>query len=285
MRSDQEMYDLILNTARQEDRIRAVILNGSRANPNAKRDRLQDFDIVYIVRELQPFLSEPGWIDRFGERMVMQTPDEMDDPHCVDRQRYAYLMQFCDGNRIDLTLITRRAFDAQPLDSLSVLLLDKDNDLPPFPAPTEANYLPKPPDEREFFNCCNEFWWVCPYVAKGLVRQEILYARHMHEAVVRPQLCKMLTWYIGLKTDFKVNPGKNGKYFKRFLEAELWEMLEKTYATAEYAASWQALFATCQLFSRVAQSVAYSLKLNYPLQDDQLVNAFLISLYLEHTPN
>lgn len=48
MRSEQEMYDLILNTARQDDRIRAILLNGSRANPHARRDRLQDFDIVYI---------------------------------------------------------------------------------------------------------------------------------------------------------------------------------------------------------------------------------------------
>lgn len=279
MRSEQEMLDLILNTARQEDRIRAVILNGSRANPNAKRDSLQDFDIVYIVRELQPFLNEPGWIDRFGERIVMQTPDEMDDPHCEDRQRFAYLMQFCDGNRIDLTLISRQAFDAQPQDSLSVLLLDKDNDLPPFPAPSEVDYLPQPPSELEFFNCCNEFWWVCPYVAKGLVRQEIPYARHMHEAVVRPQLFKMLTWYIGLKTDFKVNPGKHGKYYKRYLEATLWELLEKTYANADYEASWQALFATCQLFSQVAQVVAESFTYPYPLQDDQRVRAYLQELH------
>lgn len=35
MRSEQEMLDLILDTARQDERIRAVILNGSRANPNA----------------------------------------------------------------------------------------------------------------------------------------------------------------------------------------------------------------------------------------------------------
>lgn len=66
MRSEQEMFDLILTTARQDDRVRAVVLNGSRANPNAKKDVLQDFDIVFIVRELQTFLADPSWIDRFG---------------------------------------------------------------------------------------------------------------------------------------------------------------------------------------------------------------------------
>ena len=47
MRSEQEMLELIVNTARHDDRIRAVIMNGSRANPNAPRDFFQDFDIVY----------------------------------------------------------------------------------------------------------------------------------------------------------------------------------------------------------------------------------------------
>ncbi len=52
MRSEQEMLDLILDTARKDERIRAVMMNGSRANPNAPRDFFQDFDIVYFVTEV-----------------------------------------------------------------------------------------------------------------------------------------------------------------------------------------------------------------------------------------
>ena len=66
MRSEQEMYQLILNIAKKDDRIRAVILNGSRANPNAATDLFQDFDIVYIVTEMTSFKSDPTWIDQFG---------------------------------------------------------------------------------------------------------------------------------------------------------------------------------------------------------------------------
>lgn len=51
MRSEQEMFDLILNTAREDKRIRAVYMNGSRTNPSAPRDIFQDYDIVYVVRE------------------------------------------------------------------------------------------------------------------------------------------------------------------------------------------------------------------------------------------
>ena len=38
MRSEKEMYDLILGYANADENIRAVILNGSRANPNRKPD-------------------------------------------------------------------------------------------------------------------------------------------------------------------------------------------------------------------------------------------------------
>ena len=51
MRSEKEMIDLILDTARKDERIRAVYMNGSRTNPNAPKDLFQDYDIVYVVRE------------------------------------------------------------------------------------------------------------------------------------------------------------------------------------------------------------------------------------------
>ena len=53
MRSDREMLDLILNFTRNNDAVRAVVMNGSRVNPNAKGDPFQDYDVVYFVRSVQ----------------------------------------------------------------------------------------------------------------------------------------------------------------------------------------------------------------------------------------
>ncbi len=86
MRSEQQMFDLILDTARADERIRAVILNGSRANPNAPRDPFQDFDIVYLVTDVEPFVRNLEWIKRFGEMMILQMPDDMGDPLPDDRR-------------------------------------------------------------------------------------------------------------------------------------------------------------------------------------------------------
>lgn len=48
MRTEKEMYDLILGTAQADDRIRGVYMGGSRTNPNAVPDLFQDYDVVYI---------------------------------------------------------------------------------------------------------------------------------------------------------------------------------------------------------------------------------------------
>jgi aminoglycoside 6-adenylyltransferase len=275
MRTEQEMYEVILNIARNDERIRVVILNGSRANPNVQSDIFQDFDIVYIVTDVSSFKNDPVWIKQFGELMMMQLPEDMQAPPPMDNGNYAYLMQFADGNRIDLTLHPISNLDELERDSLSILLLDKDGILEPFPPSNESDYLPQPPTPKAFDDCCNEFWWVSTYVAKGLWREEITYAKHMLDQYVRDQLMKMLAWHIGIKTQFSSNPGKFGKHFKQYLEPKLWDMLMETYSDAEYDHTWGALDNMCQLFRVTALSVADKFGYDYPHLDDEKVSAHL----------
>ena len=79
MRTEKEIFDLIINVAKKDDRIRAVYLNGSRANPNVTKDIFQDYDIVYVVTETTSFIADKDWINQFGEIQIMQYPDEHPD--------------------------------------------------------------------------------------------------------------------------------------------------------------------------------------------------------------
>ena len=56
MRTEKEMYDLIISIAQSDERIQAVYLNGSRTNPNVPKDIFQDYDVVYVVTETKPFM-------------------------------------------------------------------------------------------------------------------------------------------------------------------------------------------------------------------------------------
>jgi aminoglycoside 6-adenylyltransferase len=270
MRSDADMLELILETARIDPRIRAVMLNGSRANPAAAKDVFQDFDIVYLVTEMDSFKADQDWVDRFGERMVMQLPDDFAPLPPPDQ--YAYLIQFVDGHRLDLTLKVGH-FET---DSLSVLLLDKDGTVPLPAPPNEADYLPEMPTAKAFFECCNEFWWVAPYVAKGLWRSEPIFA-FQHINILRDQLVRMLEWHIGIRTDFQQSPGKLGKHFRRLLSMDHWTQLQKTFADADVERTWDAMFILMDLFAEVALEVAQHFRFEYPHEDD-----WKVRLHLEH---
>ncbi len=276
MRSEKEMLDLILNTARNDERVRAVIMNGSRVNPNAPKDFFQDYDVVYLVTEKESFLADPSWIKIFGELMILQLPDEMSDPPGAGKDHYAYLMQFADGNRIDLTLFPLSKLDMLERDSLTLTLLDKDGILPQFPPPDDSDYLPLPPTAKAFFDCTNEFWWVSPYVAKGLWRRELPYAKQMLDVYVREQLMKMLSWYVGVRTGFRKSAGKCGKFLEKYLEPELWSILLYTFSDGDYNHTWDALLTMGDLYRSVAITVADYFGFAYPYGDDQRVTTHLL---------
>ncbi len=157
MRTEQEMFDLILDVAKKDDRVRAVIMNGSRINPNAMKDIFQDYDIAYVVKETKSFREEKNWIEQFGERLYMQYPEEnsyypSDTDNC-----YGWLIQFADGNRLDLHVCTlTQVLKDMKEDRLCKILLDKDNYLPEIPPPTDEDHWVKKPSERQFLDTCNE---------------------------------------------------------------------------------------------------------------------------------
>lgn len=279
MRTEKEMYDLILDIAQKDERIRAVYMNGSRTNPNAPKDIFQDFDIVYVVTETASFISEEKWINTFGDLLMIQEPDKNDKLVGLDTDfdnSYGYLMLFTDGNRIDLHIQTREVMiEGYTKDKLTIPLLDKDNMLPKIPSPTDMDYWVKKPTEPLFMSCCNDFWWCLQNVGKGIWRDELPYAKQMFEYVIRGNLDEMVSWWIGIKNDFQVSTGKMGKYFKEYLPESYWEMYKETYSDSNYKNFWSSIFVTCELFRTLAKDVADYLLFTYPIDDDRKMTEFL----------
>ena len=271
MRTEQEMFDLILNYARQDERIRVVAMNGSRANPNAQPDCYQDFDIVYLVSEMESFLKNDDWLLVFGDRLIMQKPDTMQLIPPEERSSFAYLMMFEDGNRIDLTLFPLEKLEVYlGSDRMRIVLLDKDGLLPQLPPSTDEDYWLKSPTCEIFDDCCNEFWWVSTYVAKGLARGQIPYA-NAHLDITRSELMRMLSWRAGLEEGFNFNIGKNYKYLQKHIPGPDWAQLLRTWRMDNPKIIWQSLFEACELFGKVSAQVAYRLGCSNPVYDQSVM--------------
>lgn len=281
MRSEKEMFDLILAVAREDERIRAVYMNGSRTNANVPRDIFQDYDIVYAVTEMKLFYEDKKWIDCFGKRLYMQCPDEMDAKRgCpVDYDLcYGWLIQFSDGNRLDLHVEPVSHCGIRK-DKLCKLLLDKDGKFGDILESTDRDYWVKKPSEGEFVAVCNEYWWCLNNVAKGLWRNEIPYVQDILNETIRPQLVKILSWQVGIQTDFTVSVGKSGKYMYRWLSEDIWERFLKTYCNGVRKEIWESVFVMCDLFHQCAMYVGCELGFAYNMAEEQGSRKYLERVY------
>jgi aminoglycoside 6-adenylyltransferase len=275
MRTEQEMFDLILDFARQDERVRVVAMNGSRANPNAPRDSFQDYDIVFVVTEMDGFLADDAWLDYFGRRIIMQKPEAMELFPPDGRNRFSYLMLFEDGNRIDLSLMLLEELGHYlEADSILRILLDKDGRVPVLLVSSDEDYWIKRPTPGMFDDCCNEFWWLSTYVAKSLARGELPYA-NAHLDFMRNQLMTMLSWQVGLDKGFTFSIGKQFKYLQQHVSAETWQRLCVTWNAGSPEACGKALSAMLDLFREISSDVAERLGYGYPEYDEK------VSQYLE----
>jgi aminoglycoside 6-adenylyltransferase len=286
MRSESEMMGLILGVAKKDERIRAVTLNGSRANPNAPKDIFMDYDIVYVVTETESFLNEKSWIDAFGERIIMQEPDLLDKMlgRAVDLSKcYGYLMQFTDGNRIDLHIQTLEyTLGNFGTDSLTVTLLDKEAVLPKLAPASDKNYWVEKPSLAQYIAKCNNFWWVAPYCAKGLWRKEILYTNDAMNDYVRDALLQMLSWYVCMDKGFEFSLGKSLKYLGNYLAPELWNRLMTTFNLSDFDSAWNALITACELFNETAPAVGEAFGFVY--NKEEAAGSFAFIKHIKELP-
>lgn len=269
MRNEKEMYDMLLKIAQDDERIKAVYMNGSRTNKNVPKDIFQDYDVVYVVNVTKPFIDDKKWINQFGDIWYMQYPDEHPDFPSDKENFYGWLMQFRDGNRIDLHVESvSHAKEHIKDDKLCKVLLDKDGILPEIIDATDEDYFVKKPTKEQYTCACTEFWWCLNNVAKGLWREELPYANDMINFVVRKQLEKMISWKIGIKTSFSVSVGKSAKYIYKWLEEEEYAKYLSSYSCGSVKQCWESVFNMIDLFVPMAKDVACELKFEYNYDEE-----------------
>ena len=167
MRTDQEILELILETAKKLQ-IDAVALSGSRTDTKAPKDEFQDYDVVYVVDDLDTLTNDLSWLDQFGKRVIEQ---EVTLGH-----RRLYLMLFEDGKSIDLTLCPKEHINEWVASEADYTVLVDEKDLFESYSPSPQRFWTSPASETDFEKTCNEFWWVSAYVVKGIYRKQVIYA-------------------------------------------------------------------------------------------------------------
>jgi len=282
MRIEQEMLNLIMEIAEEDERVRAVYIHGSRANPKIEKDDYADFDIAYVVTETGSFIKDTAWINSFGDITFIfegyqnQNKFFMREVNDLSR-RCVWSILFKDGNQIDLMIeIIDEAMNCNQIKNKPILiLLDKDGCLPEMLPHNEEDEYVKKPYEDEYTACCTGFWWFLTNVAKGIARDQLPYAKEQFYSIILMTLNCMLNWYIGVQTDFSVSTGINNKYYKKYLPVEVYDLYTKIYSDSDYANFWNAVFSACELFSKTACNVGDYCGYTYNEQEENSMINYL----------
>ena len=253
MRAETEMLNRILQTAKTIQ-VEAVAMSGSRTDTTAPKDEFQDYDVVYVVDDLDNLTSDLSWLDQFGKPVIEQ---EVTLGH-----RRLYLMLFEDGNRIDLTLCPQEHMQEWVDSEAGFTVLEDKKGLFESYSPNPQRYWRSPATETDFKNSCNEFWWVSAYVVKGICRNQLIYATDHLYGICQQELLRILAWQVASDKG-TVDVGKNYKYLFNYLPAEKEKGFSALLDFSSKEKITQSLFATMQLFHHEAQSLAHKMGFDY----------------------
>ena len=256
MRTETEMLDVILKTA-ETLQVVTVAMSGSRTDTKAPKDEFQDYDVVYVVDDLDNLTSDLSWLDQFGTRNIEQ--------HNVLGNRRLYLMLFEDGNRIDLTLCPKEHIK-EWVDSEAgfTVLEDQEHLFEPYSQNLER-YWTSPASEIDFEKACNEFWWVSSYVVKGICRNQLIYATDHLYGICQQEFLKILAWQVASARG-RVDIGKNYKYLFNYLPAEKEKELSNLLDFSSIEKITQSLLTTMELFHQESQFLANKMGFDYDME-------------------
>ena len=253
MRTEAEMLNLILQTAKTLQ-VKAVAMSGSRTNPNASTDEFQDYDVVYVVDDLDNLTSDLSWLDQFGKRIIEQEVT-------LDHRRL-YLMLFEDGNRIDLTLCPKDHIQEWVDSEADYTVLKDEKGLFESYTTSPQRYWTNPASSIDFEKACNEFWWVSAYVVKGICRNQLIYATDHLYGICQQELLKILAWQVA-SDNGAVEVGKNYKYLFNYLPDEKEKEFSNLLDFSSSDKITQSLFATMKFFHQEAQFLAKKMGFDY----------------------
>ena len=252
-RNEAQILRLILQTA-ETLQVEAVAMSGSRTDTKAPKDEFQDYDVVYVVDDLDNLTSDLAWLDSFGKRIIEQ--------HNVLDHRHLYLMLFEDGNRIDLTLCPKDHIQEWVDSEADYTVLKDEKGLFDSYTTSPQRYWTSPASQIDFEKVCNEFWWVSAYVVKGICRNQLIYATDHLYSICQQELLKVLAWQV-VSDRGRVDIGKNYKYLFNYLpdekEKEFFALLD--FSSLDKIN--QSLFATMELFHQEAQTLAQKMGFDY----------------------
>jgi len=275
------MLNKIINWARKEDAIRAVLLTGSRVCSD-QPDFFADYDITFFVTNVSTYLTDSSWIRAIGRVWV-----EIADKICTlgQKEYHTRLVIFKGGLKADFAFFTTDILeDIETQGDLLLrfvraykVLLDKDGLTKVLRASVLKVPLAQKPTQEEFERVVKEFFFEAYHVAKYFYRNELWQVK-FRDWAAKEFLLRMIEWNEKAQHGWDYDTHYQGKKMQSWCNKEIWSVLNNCFARFDLEDSWKALMATIGLFRDVAKQVAEHVDYEYPVSVDKNITDFVQKL-------
>lgn len=223
MSGSEELLKRLLAFAEKEDKIRGIIIVGSRASDRPVDD-LADFDISIFTTDVNFFTKDDTWLSQMGNIWVYSPDKYFFDKELIPTR----LVIYEGGLKVDYSLwdtrITHILAQSKYFDTGYKVLLDKDGLLGEIPAPSQMPATPAKPTQEEFSFAITEYWFEAYHVAKYLKREDLWLAK-TRDVSIKYYLLKMMEWYILAQHNWNTDVKWSGKHIKEWLEPAVYQQL------------------------------------------------------------
>jgi len=266
----------ILKWAEKEEKVRGVVLVGSRAIDQA--DKLSDFDISVFVSDTESFLHDDQWVKDIANVWVYSSDKYIWENVDVPTR----LVIYEGGIKVDYSLwnktIVSRLSQSDFYDTGYKVLLDKDKLFENLRKITPTPRIKEKPSEEEFIHVVKEYWFEAYHVAKYLKREDLWLVKFRDYGSVKYYLLEMMEWYMLAKNNWDYDVKWDGKRIKKWLDKDVYDDLFKVFAHFDAEDSWNALVENNKLFSKLAKQTAQHLHYHYPSDVDGNITKFTLQL-------
>lgn len=266
----------LLELAKKEDNIKAIVAIGSSTRKNVKADEYSDLDMFIITEDTYSWLYGDK-LEQLGDIKISFV-----EPTLGGGKERRVL--FDDALDVDMIILTPEQFEAAIKEGVASWVCNRGYavlyDVMGFEkllkkyVSTEIGYSEL--SEEELLNMMNDFYFHIVWSAKKILRGELWSAKMCIDAYLKNYLLKMMEMYSASR--YNVDVWHDGRFLDRWADEKIKNELKNCFAHYEREDMIEALLATLQLFKRLAKEVAMMKNINYPKEAEEYA-ARLVKTY------
>lgn len=268
----------LLELAKNDDNIKAIVAIGSSTRNSVKADEYSDLDIIIATEDTYSWLYG-DMPEKLGDIKISFV-----EPTLGGGKERRVL--FDGALDVDMIVFTSTQFETAIKEGVAswvcnrgyVVLYDamEFEKLLEEHVSTEIGHTDL--SEDEFINMVNDFYFHTIWSSKKILRGELWSAKMCIDAYLKHHLLKMMEMYSANR--YNVDVWHDGRFLDKWVDDEIKNELKNCFAHYERDDMISALLATLKLFKRLAKAVSQMKNINYPKNAEEYATR-LVKTYFE----